>query len=300
MEWYCGSGGDELVQREQHVSDSVQLSNRLIQWGICPTESFDSPNKYFVAAAKSSGEIHHSHNKFSDEVEMEFCAHERGQSSSFTVSAQTLNASGLSSTFTEDQSYPQNDESGHKDGTFIPDWNKTEADDWSESLTLDEHCGTTEVCYFSLTSEQKNKHLSTQHHPFILEQKGRASAQAQLEKVSAHAKKKGVIESVNDELSMEESLLLDFELVMNQMSEKTRYCFRDALYRLASNSERQTSNQNDNAKPNPWETTAKDESSTSRYMNTDESEAKTNVIDRTVASLMFSNMDFSVGGHMQA
>ncbi|CAM8930097.1 unnamed protein product [Rhodiola kirilowii] len=295
MDWYYESGGDELVPREQDVSDSFQLSDRWIQWGICPTAGFDSANKYFGAEEKSSGEIHFSHNKFSDEVEMDLVCHERDRSS-----AQSLNASGLCSMFSEHQSFVSNDKSG-EDGNFMPERKRTKADDLSQHSTLDIHCGNTEMWDFSLSSEQKDKHSIASHRPLISEQKISASTRAHVEKESTHNENDCFNGCGDDKMSVEESLLLDFEFVMNQMSDKTRYCFRDALYRLARNSETPISSQNecdDNAVPNAWEAKTSDESS--RYKSIEESEAQTNTIDRTVASLMFSNMNFSLGGHQQA
>ncbi|XP_021762397.1 protein LNK4-like isoform X3 [Chenopodium quinoa] len=46
----------------------------------------------------------------------------------------------------------------------------------------------------------------------------------------------------NDLSSIEESVLMGLETVLNQLSDETRICLRDSMYRLAEHSEQQTSN----------------------------------------------------------
>ncbi|KAD3336795.1 hypothetical protein R6Q59_028156 [Mikania micrantha] len=81
--------------------------------------------------------------------------------------------------------------------------------------------------------------------------------------------------------SMEESALNDFERVTAQFTDKTRICFRDAFYRLAENSK-----QSHNSCPVSMMICHDD---TLRVAETNDSESKTNVIDRAVASLVFHN-----------
>ncbi|XP_059652039.1 protein LNK3-like isoform X2 [Cornus florida] len=94
------------------------------------------------------------------------------------------------------------------------------------------------------------------------------------------------INGVGGETSMEESVLQDLETAMTQLSDQTRICFRDALYRLAKNSR---VNQGQNGElivesAPPW--TVLDETAGLR-----EAELETNTIDRAVASLVFNKID---------
>ncbi|KAK4739000.1 hypothetical protein R3W88_002697 [Solanum pinnatisectum] len=86
----------------------------------------------------------------------------------------------------------------------------------------------------------------------------------------------------DEEISMEESVLQHLENLTSQLTEETRICFRDSLYRLAGNS-KHDSCQSRNAMP------VQD----STWFNKEETtESRTNVIDRTVANFLFSNVEF--------
>lgn len=102
-----------------------------------------------------------------------------------------------------------------------------------------------------------------------------------------------VEEHVPEEISLEESVLHELEVVMEQLPEKTRICFRDALFRLAKNSERLSVSPIQNGdlaleKLHPL--TVDDE--TLRSGKPVATESETNSIDRAVANLLFNKMDF--------
>ncbi|KAJ9558108.1 hypothetical protein OSB04_012722 [Centaurea solstitialis] len=94
-----------------------------------------------------------------------------------------------------------------------------------------------------------------------------------------------------DENSMEESVLKDLERVTSQFTDKTRLCFRDAFYRLAESSKQSVNSCQDGE---PMMTSNDD---TLRSDETEDSESKTNVIDRAVASLMFNKFDYEDNDH---
>ncbi|XP_076899172.1 protein LNK4-like isoform X2 [Bidens hawaiensis] len=84
-------------------------------------------------------------------------------------------------------------------------------------------------------------------------------------------------EYTGNENLMEEPVLNDLERVTAQLTDKTRICLRDAFYRLAESSKQCMMTSNDDT----W-----------RAGETGDSEYKTNVIDRAVASLVFHKTDF--------
>ncbi|GAB4827762.1 hypothetical protein Ancab_034648 [Ancistrocladus abbreviatus] len=86
---------------------------------------------------------------------------------------------------------------------------------------------------------------------------------------------------LGEETSLEESVLQELEAVLTQITEKTRLCFRDSLYRLAHNSNEQASVQT-------RVEGAHDETSSGK---TEAGESETNSIDRAVANLMFNKVD---------
>nr|GEV95338.1 reverse transcriptase domain-containing protein [Tanacetum cinerariifolium] len=88
------------------------------------------------------------------------------------------------------------------------------------------------------------------------------------------------------ENTMEESVLNDLERVTAQFTDKTRICFRDALYRLAESSKQSLSSCQDG------ESMMTSNDDTIMAGETEDSESKTNVIDRAVANLMFHKFEF--------
>lgn len=103
-------------------------------------------------------------------------------------------------------------------------------------------------------------------------------------------------ELVGEETSLEESVLQELRIVMTQMSDKTRICFRDALYRLSENSKQHidmpTSRQNGDSTP---ETPPESGHDTNMRSGNDKAmESETNFIDRAIANLLFNKMDVNV------
>ncbi|KAK9068856.1 hypothetical protein SSX86_012972 [Deinandra increscens subsp. villosa] len=90
----------------------------------------------------------------------------------------------------------------------------------------------------------------------------------------------------SNENSMEESVLNDLERATAQFTDKTRICFRDAFYRLAESSKQSLNSCQDG------ESMMTSNDDTLRTGETEDSESKTNVIDRAVASLVFQKFDF--------
>ncbi|XP_039129846.1 uncharacterized protein LOC120265968 [Dioscorea cayenensis subsp. rotundata] len=93
------------------------------------------------------------------------------------------------------------------------------------------------------------------------------------------------ITAVNEAQCLEETVLHKLEGVMTQLSEKTRICFRDALYRLAESSKKAEYR---NRPPAAGEVNCDN----SRNLKKG-SESKTNAIDRTVANLLFTEPSMS-------
>ncbi|KAJ6414491.1 hypothetical protein OIU84_003484 [Salix udensis] len=119
------------------------------------------------------------------------------------------------------------------------------------------------------------------------------SKQPQLVNVSNPSKHDSSIGLVDDETSLQQSALHELEMVLAQLNDKTRICFRDGLYRLASYSRQHIVKRNQNGdlymeKP----CTSEDEEIRCGGKKTNEME--TNSIDRAIANLMFNKMDLNV------
>uniref|UniRef100_A0A0R0KCM3 Protein LNK3 n=1 Tax=Glycine max TaxID=3847 RepID=A0A0R0KCM3_SOYBN len=95
--------------------------------------------------------------------------------------------------------------------------------------------------------------------------------------------------------SLEEFILKDLEMVIGQFTERTRICFRDALYRLARNTEEQHVMLDQNEDLNIQKAIPHtDHNETMRSQDKKPMESATNNIDRIIANLMFKSMEFNI------
>ncbi|KAK4793710.1 hypothetical protein SAY86_024145 [Trapa natans] len=84
--------------------------------------------------------------------------------------------------------------------------------------------------------------------------------------------------SQQTEMSPEESTLQELSTVMGKFTKKTRICLRDSLYRLAESAKQQQFDHNRTLRSEGGKV-----------------ETETNIIDRTVANIMYNRKDCSVG-----
>ncbi|XP_026440749.1 protein LNK3-like [Papaver somniferum] len=97
-------------------------------------------------------------------------------------------------------------------------------------------------------------------------------------------------EDANEEVSCK--AMQDLEDVMTQLTSETRLFFRDALYRLANNSKQQQQAQSQNRCGEDYKPQVPTQhQENSMYGRSDNMELETNIIDRTVAKLMFNEMN---------
>ncbi|XP_057727919.1 protein LNK3-like isoform X1 [Arachis stenosperma] len=102
-------------------------------------------------------------------------------------------------------------------------------------------------------------------------------------------------ETMDEQFSLEESILQNLETVIVQFNEKTRICFRDALNRLARNTKQQAAGENQNqdlymVKAIPQAV----HGLTERSEEKEPMESETNIVDRAVANLLFNKMDLNL------
>ncbi|KAK8552692.1 hypothetical protein V6N13_121075 [Hibiscus sabdariffa] len=101
---------------------------------------------------------------------------------------------------------------------------------------------------------------------------------------------------VSEGMPLEESVLKELEMVMTQLSNKTRICFRDAFYHLAKNSTQNPvaldQHGHLHAQTHSPKWTISEEKI--RFGKKETTESETNTIDRTIANLTFGKMDINV------
>ncbi|KAF5199991.1 Lnk3-like isoform x1 [Thalictrum thalictroides] len=97
---------------------------------------------------------------------------------------------------------------------------------------------------------------------------------------------------VDEETSFEEVAIRELELAMTQLTEETRICFRDSLYRLAKSSRQRQLEIQSQSEEQTIEGTflTNVHGETSRFGKVEHMESETNYFDSTVAHLMFNEL----------
>ncbi|KAL9386419.1 hypothetical protein Peur_019543 [Populus x canadensis] len=141
-------------------------------------------------------------------------------------------------------------------------------------------------------SWEKDEVAASHFNPCNSEQKDWAPAEAQLVNVSVPSEHDSMVGPVDDETS-QQSALHELEMVLAKLNDKTRICFRDGLYRLASYSRQHIVKRNQNGDLY-METPCTSEDEEIRSGGKKTNEMETNSIDRAIANLMFSKMDLNI------
>ncbi|OAY53349.1 protein LNK3 [Manihot esculenta] len=328
MDWYFGSNIQELVvPKDQEISDGFPSPESWLKWGINESETFGFPTKAFVIHSKLAQEEEINFNFTNNDVELESCIHDNKDQSSSSIGGGGSSEESLhhqTALFCDQQlDYQLDGLAGFQqmDDLFLSSLieDPLETDNLHSSHCFEPELLVQDVNILRNTmldtqsvssdaySMGSSKYLKTHaFSPSVDQEKGKVSA---LAFTPSNSKQKNwplleapVIkvlapfehnECKDKETSIEESVLLDLEMVMAQLTEKTRICFRDAFYRLAQNSRQHVPTQNQNGNLSmetpPW-TSQEDKM---RPGGKKTMEMETNTIDRTIANLMFNKMDLA-------
>ncbi|XP_044462703.1 protein LNK3-like isoform X2 [Mangifera indica] len=320
MEWYPRSGMDDLVvPKDQDLLDRLPLSPEI--W-FSPESSL-SPIK-FSNADMNKTEEEFDFNGFYNEVEVDISVQDKDHYSGSSVCGGLLEESlqrtslpysqpdyeldPLTGIEQLDDIYLSSllddlprDEDIHKLFSVLP------ANNCLTDMTLDSKSGSSDKL-----SIGSSKYLQTHafspsmvwdqgevaaspFSPFNSKQKYFLPLKAPLVKHQVPSEENSANELVADETSLEESVLQELRIVMEQMTDKTRIFFRDALYRLAESSKKHVIILRQSGDFTA-ETTPRAADTHMRSREKQVMESETNVIDRTIASLMFNKMDLNVQG----
>ncbi|XP_071690183.1 protein LNK3-like isoform X2 [Rutidosis leptorrhynchoides] len=292
MEWYFGKEVDDLVVPKDYEQQSMITSpESWSQWGMNGFGGSSLPNKSFNSNTKLTREelTFNGGKNFYTSIDMAADSdNERSKSNNSSMSQELYNNGGSLlwndqadfQQFTEEEARinhmddiffslleedPSKRSSGPHDNTIIGNNVNIFNDEMLSSQNID---GDEQ----SLSS---SKYLKT--HAFSSSTDwGNAEASTTYHMPTQYA---------TNENSMEESVLNDLERVTAQFTAKTRICFRDAFYRLA-----ESSKQPINSCPD-GESMVTSNDDLLRARETEDTESKTNVIDRAVANLMFHKSD---------
>ncbi|KAI3740591.1 hypothetical protein L2E82_31059 [Cichorium intybus] len=288
MEWYFGNEVEDLVvPKDYEQQEMISSAESWSQWGMTAFGGSSFPKKNINMTREEL--TFNGGKNFYTSIDMADSDNERQKSNSSSMS-QGLYNNGGSLLWNNQADYEQFTEEeariNHMDDIFFS--SLLEEDPTKDSTETNDHMMLdNDVSMFE--GEMVNSHNFGSNGQSIGSSKylkthafspstdwgnGEVSTTCQMQK-----------QYTSDENSTEESVLKDLERVTSQFTDKTRLCFRDAFYRLAESSKQSINSCQDGEHM----MTSSDE--TLRVVETEDSESKTNVIDRAVASLMFNKFD---------
>ncbi|KAH8522733.1 hypothetical protein H0E87_003395 [Populus deltoides] len=330
MEWYSGSGIDDfVVPEDREVYDRLPSPESWSKWCADASESHEFSNKRFLMDSKLTGE----ELKFNGEIlskEVESFYNGKDQSSGSSISGRLSEESLPQTALSCDQPDYQLDDLSEIEqldefflSSFLEDLPRNENLNSSFCFSAEAECGMASAdnrftdtmsdlqsisndahgmgsskylkthAFSPSLSWEEGEVAASHFNPCNSDQKDLAPVKASLVNVSVPSEHDSMIGLLDEETSLQQSALQELEMVMAQLNDKTRICFRDALYRLASNSKQHPIKQDQNGDLS-IETpgTGEDEKMGSGGKTTIEME--TNAIDRAIANLMFSKMDLNI------
>lgn len=112
MDQYFGNGTEEfVVPKDLELLDNVESPDIWLQWGINPSESFGSLNKYFIMETETAGEeLKFNGKNLCNEADKETSVHDGDISSGSSIGGGFTEASLHRSAFSRDRPYFQLDE----------------------------------------------------------------------------------------------------------------------------------------------------------------------------------------------
>ncbi|XP_072085510.1 LOW QUALITY PROTEIN: uncharacterized protein [Arachis hypogaea] len=270
MDWYYGSDvNDFLVPKDQDLLDRHPSPGCWSNWGVNANEGFNLPKKFVVMdfmdesfdnPFRLESSIHDRFNEsLNNQIELESSLQDKDGSSSSSVCGDCLRNL----------------------------FNKLHFHVISLITSFKIYRDSNRPMIFSC---QLQKHTAASNSDDFLDKALPANVLDSYEQSSRD-------EVLNEQSSLEESILHDLEMVIGQFTEKTRICFRDALYRLARNNEHQHSVQ-DQEKDVDMKNVMlhMDQNQTMRSQEKIPMESETNCVDRVIANLMFNKMEYNMHG----
>ncbi|KAJ1399758.1 hypothetical protein SESBI_30061 [Sesbania bispinosa] len=311
MDWYYRSGDNDFqVPKDQELLDRNPSSDCWSNWGISATEGFKSPKKFFI--------MDFIDESFNNQIELESSLHDKDQSSSSSV------CGGL-----PEQSFQQTALSCDQPNYQLQDLSRFEQmnDIFLDSVPEDLPCVENLDKSFNISPENQCSNTPGGLQKDIAASKF-VSCNSESKEIEAPSVK--VLDSfeqcsrydgMHEQPSHEEFILKDLQMVLGQLTEGARICFRDALYRLARNAEQQHLLQDQDGDLNMQKAMPNTEhNETVRYIceesemnqevwkrehfqripigyqEKEPMESETNSTDREIANLMFKNMEFNTHG----
>ncbi|KAK7405551.1 hypothetical protein VNO78_06966 [Psophocarpus tetragonolobus] len=296
MDWYYGcKNNDFLVPKDQEdLLERHHSPDSWSEWGINAPETFNSPQECLFMNTNEVVEFNFIDESFNNEIEFDPCLYNKDQSSSSSV------CEGLSEQSFQQTKAPSCDHQpnyqlqdlstfGHMDDFFL------------DSVLEDFPC--VESLHKSFFDPENQCSNSTGGVQKDISDSGFVSCNSDskdcMDIEANEVKDWDPFEQSNgnemmlEQLSHEEFTLQGFEMIISQLTEKTRICFRDALYRLARNTKHVLEDL-DGGLNMHQEIPRSIYNEAMRSEENKPMESETNSIDRAVANLMFNKMEINI------
>uniref|UniRef100_A0A7N0UCG0 Uncharacterized protein n=1 Tax=Kalanchoe fedtschenkoi TaxID=63787 RepID=A0A7N0UCG0_KALFE len=264
MEWYCGSRvNDVVVPRDQGAWSRFPLQERWKQCGLDAWESFDSNDKSLALRNIFTDEADFTCETLMDEMEMvcmvvdgeqeEISGVRGGISESSNCWTTLLNnqdyrLDGFTRTNQTDENFVNSllvddvrvSEQFHSYGSPDAHGTYSSANDLTDDVLLNlDVFGSYEQMNaqdFPYSLDWEKKQSDTPHHN-LSNMMNTVVPQCNTPTGNVEAPPRQLCASrrVGDQPSVEETVLQELGSAMQQMTDESRLCFRDAFYRLASN-----------------------------------------------------------------
>ncbi|KAF8403670.1 hypothetical protein HHK36_011774 [Tetracentron sinense] len=271
-DWYLGSDDDDfIVPKDQEPSYRFPSPDHWLQWEITAEESFGLPNTDCVRKTNlTKEELNFNEKILHDQVD---------------CSGGNPEASLCITTLLDDRLDYQLDDLARMD----------QMDDIFLSSLLEEDLPDPESQYSMMWLDNLPADMIVDSWDVLRDLSGMAPVVKGMipSELNSPCKEDGLM---CEEMSLEESLH-EFEAVMTKLTQKTRICFRDALYRLSKSSQQRhmlVQSQSGDITMDKLPLSAVP-NETLRLGRMKSMELETNSIDRSIASLMFNKMNFDAG-----
>ncbi|XP_027354266.1 protein LNK3-like isoform X2 [Abrus precatorius] len=297
MDWYYGRGhNDFLVPKDQEeLFERYPSPDNWSKWGISEPEGFNSPQKCLIMNTKATEvEFNFIDESFNNEIEFDPSPYDKDQSSSSSVCGEL-----------PEQSFQQTALScDHQPKYQLQDLSSFENMDdiFLDSVLEDFPCvENLQKSFFYSKNQRSNISGGLQKDiaasgfvPCNLDYKDCPNIEAKAVEVLDPFELSNEDMTMHEQLSHEESTLQDLEMIIAQFTEKTRICFRDALYRLARDTKHEVEELDGSLNMHQAMPSAV-YSETMRSENQKPIiESETNSLDRAVANLMFNKMEINI------
>ncbi|KAH9618409.1 hypothetical protein KSS87_008686 [Heliosperma pusillum] len=327
MEWYFGQeAGDLVVPKNQEYLDRLPSPDSWSQWGTDGSENSTWPNNFDASKISSLSDDKSQHQTMfgrgtkdknqPQQVELSYASSCLGGSSQDSRSdfffnnlmgTESMDDIFMNSLLQDDVPVPSH---SHASFSLSPQYRYSMMSSESDSGNKRMDCqsvpcegeGVRDMDSFRTPPSSPPDGSDNGHASFSNLSYGNYSDQSNEESQSVKTKEMLVSDQdmsrrlCEEDSSIEESVLMGLETVLCQMSNTTRLCLRDSLYRLAQHSKEHMILGKTKVEDLPLDkfSLLDHDDRDLRSEETEVSVQKTNTIDRAVANLMFNKVDANV------